>query len=157
MPNPYTLLPVDAPEYFVAAHGGRGAQAASILQHILRVNPRPDPVSLVGERRFGKSSLLRYLEQRIAGTPNLLAAYVDLLSLSPQTPAGFYGALTESMIWAEALPDTSPGLDYSSFRSFLYGLRKNRQRLVLFIDEFDLVARDRRFDPAFFDNLRSLV
>jgi hypothetical protein len=157
MSNPYTLLPIDAPEYFVAANGGRGAQAASILQHILRVNPRPDPVSLVGERRFGKSSLLRYLEQQVTGTPNLLTAIVDLLSLSPQTPAGFYEALTESLIWAEALPDSSPVLDYSSFRSFLFGLRRSNQRLVLFIDEFDLVARDRRFDPAFFDNLRSLV
>jgi hypothetical protein len=36
-------------------------------------------------------------------------------------------------------------------------LKKTGHRLILFIDEFDKVARDRRFERGFFDNLRSIA
>src|SRR5205823_2427048 len=79
MSNPYTIRPVTAPEYFVPARGGRGTQARRILHNICRANPLPDSVSIVGERRFGKTSLLGYLQLAAANTPSLLMAGVDML------------------------------------------------------------------------------
>jgi hypothetical protein len=157
MPNPYTLLPVDHARYFDPNLGGRGTQAERTLDNLRRVEPRPNPISLIGERRFGKSSLLAYLERAVADSPHLLTASIDLLELSPQTPEGFYAALTESLILNGTLPEDSPPLTFLTFRRFLAGLRRTNQALILFIDEFDLVTRDRRFDRTFFDNLRSAV
>jgi hypothetical protein len=157
MSNPYTLLPVDHARYFDPNRDGRGAQAERILDNLRRVEPRPNPISLIGERRFGKSSLLAYLERAVSASPNLLTASVDLLELSPQTPEGFYGTLTESLILNGTLPEDSPPLTFLTFKKFLAGVRRANQALILFIDEFDLVTRDRRFDRTFFDNLRSAV
>jgi len=53
MPNPYTLRPVTAEEYFVAERGGRGAHARRLLQHLCRSDSVPDSVSVLAERRFG--------------------------------------------------------------------------------------------------------
>lgn len=158
MPNPYTpLLPVATSDYFDAARGGRGAHAKAILDHILQFAPRPAPISVIGERRFGKTSLLNYLYRETAAAPNTLRASIDLLSLSPQTTEGFYARLTRSLIWAGAMPRNTLPLTYEDFEDFLFDLDENGRRLILFIDEFDLVTRDLRFEWAFFDNLRSLV
>jgi hypothetical protein len=153
MPNPYTLRPVTAAEYFKPDSAGRGGQAHRLLRTIRAGNN----VSLIGERRFGKSSLLGHLERMLAGIPKVHVAGVNILSLSPQNPEGFYCALTRALIRGGSLPPDRPPLGYSTFETFLDLLEHSGERLVLLIDEFDLVARDRRFTIEFFDNLRSLA
>jgi hypothetical protein len=155
MANPYTLRPVTAPEYFVAARGGRGAQAQRLLANLCRADQMPDCVALVGDRRCGKTSLLRYLQQAAAGKPGLRAAAMNLLTLSPPTPEGFYGTLTRALTRAGALPPGRPIPDQVALDDYLYELEAAGERLVLFIDEFDLVARDQRFPREFFDPLRA--
>lgn len=157
MPNPYTLNPVKDPFYFNEKLGPHGALAHRILRNITRVDPLPDSISLLGERRFGKTSVLRFLEEQAGGTPNLVVASIDMLSLNPQSPAGFYRMLTLSLFETGELETDEPPLDYNGFFRFLIKLKKSGKRLMLLIDEFDLVARASEFDMTFFENLRSLA
>lgn len=157
MPNPYTLNPVKDPFYFNEKLGPHGALAHRILRDITRVDPLPDSISVLGERRFGKTSLLKFLEKQAAGTPDLIVAGIDMLSLNPQSPTGFYRMLTLSLFEAGELASDEPPLDYNGFFKFLIKLKKSGKRLILLIDEFDLVARASEFDMPFFENLRSLA
>jgi len=157
MANPYTLSPVATAEYFVASRGGRGEQAHNILQNLRRLNPKPNNYSIIGERRFGKTSLLKYLYREAAKVKEILAVEISMLSLSPQNPQGFYAMLTRRLKRAKALPKDAAELDYYSFTDFLSELAENGRQLLLFIDEFDLVAREQQFDWAFFDQLRYLA
>lgn len=157
MPNPYTLKYVDQDSYFVPERGGRGQLANDILQHILRNDRDPEPISLLGERRYGKTSILCYLKRKARDSQNVVIAFIDLLGLSPRNEAGFYAFLTENLILAGKLPEGSQNLTYLSFRRLLGELRRQNQRLVLLIDEFDVVARERCFEKSFFDNIRSLA
>jgi hypothetical protein len=156
MPNPYSLRPVHGPAYFVPGRGGRGDLAQSLLGK-LRTSATPDPVSVVGERRSGKTSLLKYLESSLTTAPGLVVVGINLLSLSPQTREGFYTMLTSGLIQAQALPEGHASLDYNAFVKFLRKLPDAGKRLILLIDEFDVVARVRAFDTTFFDNLRALA
>jgi hypothetical protein len=154
MSNPYTSRPVTAPDYFVAAHGGRGAQAHRLIRHLQRQDPWPDSLSIVGERRFGKTSLLGYLQRAVTGTPNLFVTAVDMLTLPQQSPEGFYAMLTRALQRAGVLSAGHRPLGYLDFVEILHDLRSAGRRLVVFLDEFDVVARARRFNLEFFDNLR---
>jgi hypothetical protein len=154
LPNPYTLQPVPDAAYFVASRGGRGYQAHRLAQNLCRVNPPPDHLSLIGERRFGKTSLLGYLREKAATTPNRCVVVMDLLGLCPQSPEGFYAMLTRALIRTGELQDNQATLTPLDFEDFLHALSRSNRRLILFIDEFDLVARERRFPREFFDSLR---
>src|SRR5580704_5510974 len=70
--NRYTTRPVTDASYFVAARGGRGAQAHRLLRHLCRREPAPDSVSLVGDRRSGKTSLLGFLKKAAQKQPGLI-------------------------------------------------------------------------------------
>lgn len=156
MANPYTSLPVTDPDYFVATRGGRGEQAHRLLSGLLRKKPRPDSLSLVGERRFGKTSLLGFLRRGVERIPGVVAAAVDMLSLERPDPEGFHIVLTQALQHVRAVPATQPAFTYLDFREFLQSLSDAGRRLILFIDEFDIVARDRRFPLGFFNNLRAV-
>ncbi|MFC1597013.1 hypothetical protein ACFL5Q_03610 [Planctomycetota bacterium] len=155
MSNPFTLRPVCSEDYFVPSRGGRGAQAQRLVDSLARTDPLADSVSLVAERRFGKTSLLLYLKRCLAGVPGVVTTAIDMLSLHPQCPAGFYEMLTRSLVRAGELPSGQPPLSFFDFQDLLHELDDCGKRLLLFIDEFDVVARERRFDLGFFDNLRS--
>ena len=157
MPNPYRLLPVSDPRYFVPGRPGRGAQAERILDNLCRTDQPPNPISVIGERRFGKSSLLAYLQRIAVDVPHLITIKIDMLGLSPQTPDGFYAELATGLRRKGALSAAESLDSYGGLQAFLHGLERQSRRLLLLIDEFDLVARDRRFERAFFDNLRSAL
>lgn len=153
--NPYTNRPVTTKEYFNPAFGGRGIQARRILRSICRSSPLPDSISIVGERRFGKTSLLGYLFAEAANTPHLLILSMDMSSLKSRHPEAFYDMLTRNLVNAGALVESTQTLDNTTFRSFLGELARFKKHLVLLIDEFDKVAQDQHFGETFFDNLRS--
>lgn len=155
MSNPYSINPVTTQYYFDEKLGEHGALAHIVLQNILSANP--NNYSILGERRFGKTSFLGYLEREAENTNDLIIVSIDLLSLSPQSSAGFYKMLTLALFEAGALDSDEPPLDYMGFFKFLIKLKKAGQRFVLLIDEFDMVARSADFDLAFFNNLRALA
>jgi hypothetical protein len=152
--NPYTLLSVASPAYFNPAYRGRGTAMHSLLPNLRRTDPAPDWICLLGERRFGKTSALRFLHETVKGRANLHAAFIDLLTIRPRNPEGFYAGVSRALVRVAALPAERPLRGFDDLEEFLYRLREDGQRLLLFIDEFDLVAGERQFPQSFFDELR---
>jgi len=96
MPNPFTYGPVSSPGYFRADLGGRGRLAHDLLQELTRADRTPGSVSIIGDRRSGKTSLLEYLRGACADR-GLITAQIDLLSLDEYTPQAFYRLLTQEL------------------------------------------------------------
>ncbi|MCB0063692.1 MAG: AAA family ATPase, partial [Caldilineaceae bacterium] len=132
-------------------------------------------VSVIGPRRIGKSSLLHQLCQ-----PTLQAAhgptadthtivYFSGEGWQDQPAQVLYGALwaairdvSAAIIAAESLsadlPDaTGTMLDFPTFQRALRRLGHTGQRLILLLDEFDALSRNRNLDEVFFSSLRSLA
>lgn len=136
------------------------------LQRILsRVGaPTPQSVSLVGERRMGKSSLLWHLAQ-----PEVHAAHLDepdrylflLLDFQGQQHLdqdGFCGVFMRHL--AEAAGDrlrlgAGGGLD--GVAAAVEAVDGAGLRLICLFDEFETVTRNDAFGPEFFGALRSLA
>lgn len=153
--NPYSVRPVGTP-YFDPECGGRGAHAERLRGGLARKTPLPDSISVLGERRAGKTSLLRYLGESLRGVPDLHLISIDMLALSPQTPVGFYKSLTRGLRRAGTLGADDEALTGpEAFQDLLMDLEERDEHMILLIDELDLVARDERFDREFFETLRS--
>jgi hypothetical protein len=152
--NPYTNRPITDAAYFHAERGGRGALAHRLLGQLLRENPLPDAVAILAEKRCGKSSLLGFLYNGLR-SHGAACVRLNLLGLSPATPEGFYRDLGREMTLAGLRPDAEMG--YRELRDWLRQQHALGGRLVVLLDEFEIVARDYlRFPREFFDNLRTL-
>jgi len=136
-----------------------GRQA--ILHQILSVLRRPDKpgcVSLVGERRIGKSSLLNQVRVALAAAPGLITLYGNAQEWRGATPATFYTCLGHAIDTALGVMATDPAESFSTFRDKLKALATTHDiRCVLIIDEFDAMANTPAFDADFFTQLRALV
>ena len=131
-------------EEFVAVH------------NLLRVG---ESVSLVGERKAGKTSFLNYLLARLP-SDGFIPVFIDLQLVNPKTDQTFLGELVEQA--AEAIAEkiglgqaikintftAQPPAIYRTFRSDLDHLRaklplkpggEKKQRLVWLIDEIDVL------------------
>ncbi len=136
-------------------------------------------MSVVGERRVGKSSLLRYLGDPAVEEKNGLVAtrqiftYFDFLG---------YPTITPSELWRRLLADTLAQLprcaagpeEQARLTELVQGLVAQQQidladleyllrafsaaefNLVILLDEFDTAAANPNFDQAFFGRLRNL-
>ena len=124
-------------------------------------------VSILGNRRIGKSSVLaqichptvhgRYLED--AG--EFLFIFLDLQELAELDQPSFFQAIINKCSEASrgAIAQTASGsVDRSDFRRFIRGNFKTvgRRRLVCCFDEFEHMSDNRHFDDEFFTFLRSL-
>ena len=167
-PNPfYHRVPIQDPAYFF----GRAQE----LHRIFSLIAYGQSVSLIGPRRMGKSSLLVQLSQVRHGAHHGLVAdrqtfvYFDGAAWQDQRPHVLYAALW-SVIAQQftSHPDGSPHvrnlpspaateLDFSSFQRALRQLHTIGHDIILLIDEFDALSRNRHLDEVFFSSLRSLA
>jgi hypothetical protein len=128
-------------------------------------------VSVVGERRVGKSSLMQYLADPTVKQKNGLQvaryvfAYFDFLGYPTITPTELWRRLL-----AQALSQLAPSPLMSNIQTLLEkenielaGLELLMQNfkdvglnLVILFDEFDAAAANPNFDQAFFGGLRNL-
>jgi hypothetical protein len=76
-------------------------------------------------------------------------------ALGEQTQSGFYAVLRRSLEDSKAPLSKSDCFGFREFLDVLDTLQRRKRRLVILIDEFEIVARNRGFSLAFFDNLRS--
>jgi eukaryotic-like serine/threonine-protein kinase len=152
--NPYRFpSPIKEPHLFF----GRDQQLRDILESI----DRRECVSIVGERRAGKTSLMYqalqpYVWDRYVQDQRCLAVHLNAETL-PQNEEGFFREVLQ------ALDDQYPGLlaaptagppHQRAMRRALESLRP--RRLALFIDEFECISQCEAFSPSFFVFLRGL-
>ncbi|HXK59028.1 MAG TPA: protein kinase [Acidobacteriota bacterium] len=161
--NPYlNRLMIQAPEQFF----GRRKEVARILARVGA--PRPQSVSLVGERRIGKSSLLfhltwnevrkRYLEDQ----DGLIVVFFDLQQLHNLPPDEFLLLLVGRI--RQAVRETGRAVaagtaqgGFLEFQNLLEEMNRKEVRLVLLFDEFDAITSNPRFQKEFYAFLRSMA
>ncbi len=150
--NPYVrvgALPADSPVFF-----GRRRELSEVLG-ILRRPGNPGCVSLLGERRIGKSSLLSQVHQALAAEQGLVAVHANAQDWGRFDPPAFFRDLHQAI--RRVLPDAPQRTvaNYADFRNFVAD-HAARWRFVLIVDEFDDMAANPALDDRFFTNLRAL-
>jgi eukaryotic-like serine/threonine-protein kinase len=157
--NPYlNRVAIKDPAQFF----GRTREVSKIFSRLTA--SRPQSISVVGERRIGKSSLLnyvnhpqvraRYLDQLDA----YVFAFIDLQQKRRITPTEFFKELFELM--AKETGDESLAAEEPSFdamRALLERFRRRSRKLVVLLDEFDAITTNRAFDLEFYSFLRSIA
>jgi hypothetical protein len=116
-------------------------------------------VSLVGERRIGKSSILsalRFEEMRRAfDVPDEVAfVHIDMQYISDCTEEVFLDYLLAQI--AEELSIEVPPPRRHNLRTLARKLRSLNRRLVVVIDEFDVLVENQAIPPDLFAFLRAL-
>jgi eukaryotic-like serine/threonine-protein kinase len=157
--NPYlNRVAIKDPAQFF----GRTREVSKIFSRLTA--SRPQSISVVGERRIGKSSLLsyvnhpqvraRYLDQADA----YVFAFIDLQQKRRITPAEFFKELFELLAKEtgdESLAAEEPGFD--RMRAVLERFRRRSRKLIVLLDEFDAITTNRAFDLEFYSFLRSIA
>jgi tRNA A-37 threonylcarbamoyl transferase component Bud32 len=121
----------------------------------------PQSVSVIGDRKLGKSSLLRALlhqkDAHLKRPDEYIFTYSDLQEMMHGDASAFFLVLMEQI----ALEKHDPGIaeqapTYENFRKLITNLNQSRVKVILLLDEFDAVTQNDRFGIEFFSFLRSL-
>ncbi len=124
---------------------------------------RPQSVSVVGERRIGKSSLLYQISlpevqsKFLPDRSSLIVILVDFQQLRTITLQDFF-AIINSQI--RRIDPEIAGTDLGGYRAFQLmqdRLSAGNKRLVLLFDEFDAITSNPSFDRDFYAFLRSVA
>lgn len=174
--NPYVTgrsLPPDSPVFF-----GRERELSETLG-VLRRPDEPGSVSVVGERRFGKSSFLNQVYRSLGAEPGLVSIHASTQNWSGACPAQFFAGLYRAILSALdgtaylSRPDprlgqqTQPSravepdvktevADFSALGELIRPFARTGLRFVLLLDELEGIAGAEPFDVDFFGNLRAL-
>lgn len=166
--NPFTYgNPISDARRFV----GRDRQVEQIFSRLRNVEFESS--SIVGERRIGKTSLLNYIADTQVRRDHRLPpdecifVYADLALLdATTTPTRLWQYLLRQMITHLSEADTEPlrhaladpdTLDNFTLAEVFDRLDAQRRHVVLLLDEFENVTRNKNFSPDFFYSLRSLA
>lgn len=155
MKNPYkwrNKLPADSDMFF-----GRKREMDRLMDMLS--GTRPQNVSLVGERRIGKSSLAFRVFHKLKETGDTLAIYLDCDELTKTCDSdndffqelnhGFKVALEGDTGLKERLGISEENLftNYREFRGFVGRVSDRGVKLAIFLDEFEHLP-----NKAFADN-----
>ena len=146
----------------VAEFYGRKRELRRIMSRIGA--PTPQSVSLVGERRMGKSSLLWHLSQPDVYTASLedpetyLFLFMDFQGQQHLDQAGFCRVFSQHLdeIAGDRLELPSVN-DLSDLEHLARAVDRSGLRLICLFDEFETVTRNAEFSAEFFGCLRSLA
>lgn len=157
--NPYlNRVAIKDPKQFF----GRTREVSKIFSRIGA--SRPQSISVVGERRIGKSSLLYYINHPeirarfLDRTASYAFAFIDLQQKRRLTLTEFFKelfALLAKEIGDDSLNSLEPTFD--SVRSVLETFRRDSRKLIVLFDEFDAITTNRAFDLEFYSFLRSVA
>lgn len=156
MTNPYIY---DRPLTQRAQFHGRHSEIVRIYSRIAA--DQPQSVSVVGEPRIGKTSLLNWLYHEDSRAKYIIddpTKYVYLLLLLKEQPPDLPEAFFAQM--SNALQATGHGRmapNYEGFRRLVEDLMEEGRKLVLFCDDFGLVTQNRAFSLEFFSFMRSIA
>ncbi|MBN1994234.1 MAG: AAA-like domain-containing protein [Anaerolineae bacterium] len=166
--NPFTYgKPIDAPARFI----GHRREAEQVYSRLLSAF---ESTSIVGERRTGKTSLLKYLAhpetqaQFGLESEKYIFIYQDFQLLEDSTmPARFWQRVLRAVqraikghegIVAEIdLATKSETIDNYTLDDIFTLIDEADLYIVLLLDEFETVTRNEHFDNDFFGGLRALA
>jgi serine/threonine protein kinase len=127
--------------------------------------PHPQSISIVGERRIGKSSLLNYIynkKNRKANMQNYgdaIFAYLDF-----QRNVDFDTAKFIDFLFSVFSYETGDGERYTKreksldqLKDVIQELNDRGKRIILLMDEFESITKNERFPESFFAFLRSMA
>jgi hypothetical protein len=151
-PNPFHWRgTVTDPDAFV----GREREIASLFTRLQTLSC----VSVVGERRIGKSSLLYQTSSLARGAlgAGCRPVFIDLLSAKHHSLDGLLGALLDGFGEARPLPDGPPAAKLAAFEDAVRAVRAQGRAPVAFLDEFEsLGSRKEEFGDDLLESWRSL-
>ena len=157
--NPYlNRVAIQDPDQFF----GRAREVSKIFSRIGA--SRPQSISVVGERRIGKSSLLHYINNsqvraRHFDQPESYAfVFIDLQQKRRLTLIEFFKELFAQLsreTGDKAFKKSQPSFD--ALRAALETFRKDGRKLIVLFDEFDAITTNRAFDLEFYSFLRSIA
>ena len=148
--NPYrSRKPVTTPERFFGRDG--------LMDDVFSELVNSQSVSLIGERKLGKSSLLYQLLHR--QPPNAVWALVNCESAEVNSnPSAFYRAVYNELLnTSQAGQGQGRELTQQDFNTALRESLPARQKIVLLLDNFDKIFQKPEFKQPVVDNLRFLA
>lgn len=157
--NPYlNRVAIKDPTQFF----GRTREVAKIFSRIGA--SRPQSLSVVGERRIGKSSLLNFINEpqirsRYLDKPeSYIFAFIDLQQKRKLTLTEFFHELF-ALIARETGDETIINFEptFDSLRGLLEKFHRDGRKLIVLFDEFDVITTNRAFDLEFYSFLRSIA
>ena len=157
--NPYlNRVAIKDPSQFF----GRSREVSKIFSRLAA--SRPQSISVVGERRIGKSSLLCYINHaqvraRFLDDPQAyIFAFIDLQQKRRLTLTEFFKELI-ALLAKETNDDSLLKLEpaFDSVRAVLESFRRDGRKLIVLFDEFDAITTNRAFDLEFYSFLRSIA
>ena len=167
MENPFTFgNPVRDPRRFF----GRKEEVRQVANRLL--SSAHESTSIVGERRIGKTSLLKYIAHpQVAPGLGLdperyCLIYIDFQGLTDITPQRFWqrvlAKMKRSVCSAELVAEIDRLLGMESFDLFdledlCEAIATENLTTVLLLDEFEYVTQNQNFGPDFFGGLRALA
>jgi len=165
--NPFTFgNPVHDPIRFI----GRGSDLQQIVNRLR--SSAHESTAIVGERRIGKTSLLKYLENgenaAMLGLPpdEFCLVYMDFQGLADITPARFWGRVLQKIERAICNPALVPAIkdiraqgafDLFDLEDLFTIIADDGLTVVLLLDEFEYVTQNPNFGSDFFGGLRALA
>jgi len=137
---------------------GRTAEKFAIFNALAA--PKPQCVSIIGERRIGRSSLLWHIKQvyreMLPNAQRYHFAYLDLARDACTTPDQFYAEVAQAFF-----KQRHNHLTPHQFDDFMTEQRTADQKLILLLDEFNILQRRKdqfskdQFNDDFYDGLRA--
>jgi serine/threonine protein kinase len=127
--------------------------------------PRPQSISVVGERRIGKSSLLYHVyhpksrRTHMRNQENTIFAYLDFQqSLEFDVPR-FIDFLFDMFSYEgkSSREYTNRERTLDELKNVVHEINEEGKRIVILMDEFEVITKNPRFDEQFFSFLRALA
>jgi class 3 adenylate cyclase len=122
---------------------------------------RPQSVSITGERRIGKSSLLWFLMQpenvvqRLSDPDSAIFIFLDFQENRDMQVDDFCATVLAPL--SKRVPDIHPDGGYDAFLSAVQHLDESGHKLIMLMDEFETITQNPSFDERFYDFLRALA
>lgn len=155
MVNPYSYK---APLKGRAGFFGRHSELMRVSSRVAA--GRPQSVSVVGAPLTGKTSMLNWLNDPAAQAEYLddpaqyVFLFLGLRAHAPDTPQTFFaqlGAALQQGGHGDMVPT------YKGFDGLVRRLMQEGRKLVVFLDDFELVTSNRGFPLEFFSFMRSVA
>jgi len=125
---------------------------------------RPQSISIVGERRIGKSSLLNYIYQPVnlnkylKNPEKYIYIFIDFQERRGIGVKDFFTIIFQALIAAFGGGleiDVEP--DYEGFKKVISVFDEQKLKLIMLFDEFELVTKNENFDTEFYSFCRSIA